>query len=262
MSKELATIQSGSALAITEDELIGVLQTSLYPGAALTSIKMVIAYCRAAGLDVMQKPVHIVPLWDGKTQSMRDVIMPGIGLYRTQASRSGQLAGVSEPEFGPMVEYELGGVKVVVPEFCRITAKRLMSNGSIAEFTAVEYWIENYAVKGGKEKSIAPNAMWAKRPRGQLVKCATSQSLRMAFPEMIGSAPTAEEMEGKQYAHQDEIDITPKEPQKHEISREEFALALDSIRSGDYDAVSMRGFYALTVDQEIVLADLEKELAK
>jgi hypothetical protein len=56
--------------------------------------------------------------------------------------------------------------------------------------------MENYAVKGGQEKSIAPNAMWTKRPYGQLAKCAEAQALRKAFPE-IASQPTADEMEGK-----------------------------------------------------------------
>jgi phage recombination protein Bet len=144
----------------------------------------------------MQKPVHIVPMWDGKAGQMRDVVMPGVGLYRTQASRSQQMAGISEPEFGPLLTESIGGQEVTYPEWCRVTVKRLMANGSVAEFTAVEYWLENYAIKGGKEKSVAPNAMWSKRPRGQLAKCAEAQALRKAFPE-VGANPTAEEMEGK-----------------------------------------------------------------
>ena len=76
----------------------------------------------------------------------------------------------------------------------------------IAEFTAREFWTENYATKGGQEKSIAPNAMWTKRPRGQIAKCASAQALRIAFPE-IASAPTADEMEGKQI-HPDDVPPT------------------------------------------------------
>ena len=183
------------ALQMTEAELITTLQSSLYPGASDNSIKMVISYCKAANLDPMQKPVHIVPMWDSKAQATRDVVMPGVGLYRTQAARTG-CAGISEPEFGDDVTEQIGGQQITYPKWCRVTVKRRIATGEIVEFTARELWIENYATKGGKEKSVAPNAMWTKRPYGQLAKCAEAQALRKAFPE-VGSAPTADEMEGK-----------------------------------------------------------------
>lgn len=207
-----------TALAMNEDELINVLRNSLYPGAQTDSIKLVIGYCKAAGLDPIQKPVHIVPMWDSKLGAMRDVIMPGIGSYRTQAARSGEYAGVSEPEFGEDTTKTLGGVEITFPSWCRVTVKRLLSNGTIAEFAATERWIENYAVKGGKEKSIAPNTMWLKRPYAQLAKCAEAQALRKAFPEFSGAQPTADEMEGKPLEEANIIDnetgeITPKKPE-------------------------------------------------
>lgn len=201
------TTQQQSAIAPqTEEDIIRVLQNSLYPGANIGSVQMVLGYCQAAGLDPMQKPVHIVPMWDSKSGSMRDVVMPGVNLYRTQASRTGRFAGMSDPEFGPMVEETLGSQLIRYPEWCRVVVKRMLDNGTIAEFSATEYWIENYAMKGGKEKSVAPNAMWTKRPRGQIAKCAEAQALRKAFPE-CGAQPTAEEMEGKSMLQ--EVDITP-----------------------------------------------------
>ena len=196
--------ESLPALAMSEQELINVLRNSLYPGAQEDSIRLVMGYCEAAGLDPMQKPVHIVPMYvstghkDSKgydIKGMRDVVMPGIGLYRTQAARSGQYAGVTEPEFGEDATDDLSGVKLTYPKWCRVTVKRLMSNGAIVEFTAKELWKENYATKG--KDSAAPNAMWQKRPYGQLAKCTEAQALRKAFPE-FGSAPTADEMEGKE----------------------------------------------------------------
>ena len=181
----------------SDQELFAVLQSSLYPGATMGSVQMVLNYCAAAGLDPMQKPVHIVPIWDAKAGQMRDVVMPGIGLYRTQAARSGNYAGVSDAEYGPDVTEKLGGVEITYPAWCKVSVKRLLPNGQVAEFSATERWKENYAVKGGKEKSIAPNAMWTKRPYGQVAKCAEAQALRKAFPE-FGSAATADEMEGKE----------------------------------------------------------------
>jgi phage recombination protein Bet len=197
-STEVSTNTKSSnipALAMDEQELCHVLQTSMYPGASMPSIKMVVSYCRASMLDPMQKPVHIVPMWDKNSKSMRDVIMPGIGLYRTQAARTGEYGGMSEPEFGPDVTDRVGGVEMTYPKWCKVVVKRLLSNGTIAEFPAVEYWKENYATSG--KDSEAPNAMWKKRPYGQIAKCAEAQALRKAFPE-VGSQPTAEEMEGKE----------------------------------------------------------------
>lgn len=211
----IAKTETTALAVMSEQELTRVLQSSLYPGAAPESIKMVLGYCRAAGLDPIQKPVHIVPMWDAKSGGMRDVVMPGVNLYRTQAMRSGECAGVSEPEFGPDVTENIGGLQITFPNWCRVTVKRRLPTGEIVEFTAREFWKENYAVKGGKEKSIAPNAMWTKRPYGQIAKCAEAQALRKAFPE-FASAPTADEMEGKNFGgdvhHQPHIEPTGPAP--------------------------------------------------
>lgn len=172
------------------------LKNSLYKGANDCSIQMVVEYCKACKLDPMQKPVHIVPMWDKNTKSMKDTIMPGIGLYRIQAVRSNKYAGVSEPEYGDTVNTTLGGVSISYPEWCKVTVKKLVGN-NIVEFTAKEYWLENYATI--KKDHNAPNAMWLKRPFGQLAKCAEAQALRKAFPEIITQQPTAEEMEGKSF---------------------------------------------------------------
>lgn len=190
------------SLAMNEGELIEVLRNSLYPGAADGSIKLVIGYCRASQLDPMQKPVHIVPIWDSKAKQKRDVVMPGIGLYRTQAARSGQYAGVTEPDFGEDVSESLGGFKITYPKWCRVTVRRLMPNGQVVDFTAKELWKENYAT--ARNDTDEPNAMWKRRPYAQLAKCAEAQALRKAFPE-FGAQPTADEMEGQEFHVEGEV---------------------------------------------------------
>ncbi|WP_061487463.1 phage recombination protein Bet [Acetobacter tropicalis] len=205
-----------------ERELIHILKDSLYPGAADDSVRMVIGYCRAASLDVMKKPVHIVPMWDNKAKTMRDVVMPGIALYRIEASRTGEYIGKSEPEFGPLITTELGGVRVRFPEWCRMTVRRLV-HGRECEFTAKEYWLENYAT--AKKDTDAPNTMWKKRAFGQLAKCAEAQALRMAFPEQTGGTNTDDEMEGKVLGPV--VDVTPEArsipspPAQRELTEEE-----------------------------------------
>lgn len=222
MNTAVATLKTPGALVAAEqaEAIRTALKTSLYPGASDASVDLVLAYCRASGLDPMTKPVHIVPMsvTVGKDErgyakkEMRDVVMPGIGLYRINAARTDAYAGCSDPEFGPMKTMSVAteqwvdgpngkrvkklgaAVEFAYPEWCRITVTRIV-DGQAREFSAKEYWIENYATAGND--TDAPNAMWKKRPFGQLAKCTEAQALRKAFPEAVGSQPTAEEMEGK-----------------------------------------------------------------
>ena len=226
MSNDVAAVKAAlPSLAMDERELMSVLKNCLYPGARDESIKLVIGYCKASGLDPMQKPVHIVPMsvstgkkdgngWDIK--EMRDVVMPGIGLYRTQAARSGEYAGVSEPEFGDDITETIGETTITYPKWCKVVIKRQMRNGTIVEFAAKELWKENYATKSAK--SAEPNAMWKRRPYAQLAKCAEAQALRKAFPE-FGAQPTADEMEGKSFDGETIDGATGEVVQRQQLAR-------------------------------------------
>lgn len=194
------------------------LKNSIYPGAKDDSVLMALDYCRARQLDPLMKPVHLVPMYikDSKTGKgeMRDVVMPGVGLYRIQADRSGNYAGADEPLFGPDVTQVLNGVEVTYPQWCKYTVHKRMPSGEIVQFSAKEYWSENYATAG--RDTSAPNAMWKKRPYGQIAKCAEAQALRKGWPE-IGQQPTAEEMEGKNLDVSDMRDVTPQAESNHDV---------------------------------------------
>ncbi|EAP8942222.1 phage recombination protein Bet [Salmonella enterica subsp. enterica] len=218
MSNEIAITNDVLAIRGIDEVTWSALKNSIYPGAKDESVMMAVDYCRARQLDPLLKPVHLVPMSvkDSKSgkNEWRDVVMPGIGLYRIQADRSGDYAGANEPEFGPDVTQTLSGVEVTFPKWCKYTVSKRMASGEIVEFSAKEYWIENYAT-GGRDTS-APNAMWKKRPYAQLAKCAEAQALRKAWPE-IGQQATAEEMEGKYIDSPDiiERDVTPRSQVKH-----------------------------------------------
>lgn len=199
---------------------VATLKNSLYPGASDESVRMVLDYCKARKLDPFLKPVHIVPMYDSTTKKMRDVIMPGLNLYRTQAAESGKLAGISEPEFGQRVSFTFGGKTFQAPEYCRVTVKRLMPNGQIADFTAIEFFDEAVSV----DKNGNPTSIWKKRPRGMLAKTAESQALRKAFPD-IGAAETAEEMEGKPIYADDDRPPVQQQTVDQELAQLAFAAA-------------------------------------
>lgn len=203
-------------------EVWGALKNSIFPGAADESVLMAWDYCKARQLDILLKPVHLVPMWikdkeTGDKGSMRDVVMPGIGLYRIQADRAGNYAGMSAPKYGPMISENFNGVSVTYPEWCEMSVTKLV-NGRDVVFTATEYWTENYATAG--KDTTAPNSMWRKRPRAQLSKCTEAQALRKAWPE-LGAQPTAEEMEGKEI----EINAQPKPSAQPQI---EISFYLDA----------------------------------
>lgn len=253
---------------LTKSELYEVLKSSIYPSASDASVALVLNYCKAANLDVMQKPVHIVPMWDSKSGGMRDVVMAGIGLYRIQASRSG-CAGVSEPVFGDDVTEVVGGTEVTYPKWCKVAVKRKLSDGQIVEFVAMEFWKENYAVRGGKEKSIAPNAMWQKRPYGQIAKCAEAQALRKAFPE-VGAAPTAEEMEGKVLS---EFEQKPEKTEPAVVvlpayTAERLGANIEKFKgfidAGTHTAnaiiANLETKYTMTTEQKLEIAQLERTI--
>lgn len=242
------------ALLMDEGELMEVLETSLYRGAKRSSIKMVISYCRAQRLDPLQKPVHIVPV-NTKVPANQpgakdrwewvDSVWPGINLYRTNASRSGRHAGTSEPEFGPTITRKFHippkegngpgrEVEVSYPEWCRVIVRRVLDNGTVAEFVGYEFWVENYATVGNY--SDAPNAMWTKRPHGQLAKCTEAQALRKAFPESCGG-PTAEEMEGKTL---DETGNPIRPADVNAVSDELLKEWMDKARKAETDADAVK----------------------
>lgn len=238
----------------------GALTNSVFPGARDESIIMAVDYCASRGLDILLKPVHLVPMsvkdaTTGKYE-FRDVVMPGIGLYRIQADRSQTYAGADEPEFGPTVTAKLGGVDVSYPEWCKYTVHKLVGNNIVA-FSAKEYWTENYATKG--RDSQAPNSMWLKRPFAQLAKCAEAQALRKAWPD-IGQAPTAEEMEGKEFVP-NEKDVTPHRPAIVDHS-DKMNTYLELVSSGKKTAEYLITFLAkkniaLTEEQQQQLFDAE-----
>lgn len=170
----------------------------VFPSAeSVDAIVMALAYCRARNLDVMKKVVHVVPIWNQKAGKTVEGIWPGISELRTTAMRTNNYAGRMPTIFGPDKTAKVGNVDVTFPEWAQVTVLRLLA-GRVYEFAGPQvFWAEAYSSKG---KDPSPNAMWAKRPRGQLDKCAEAAALRAAFPEEIGGEIAAEEVQYSAFA--------------------------------------------------------------
>lgn len=228
------------------------LESSIFVGAKPESILMAVQYCNARKLDVMKKPCHIVPMnvKDSKTgkYDWRDVIMPSITEQRITASRTGSYAGQDAPIFGEMIEMRFGKLNHIVPEFCTATVYRII-HGEKVGFSHTEYFEEACATT--KDGDL--NAMWTKRKRGQLSKCAEAGALRKAFPEEIGNEYTVEELQGKT------LDVTGTEAfietavndvyNRPTLTDDQIEKAIIKIRSGKGDLESLEHHYRLTDEQ-------------
>lgn len=188
-----------------------VLVDQIFPAAkTVEAIGMALAYCRARNLDIFKRPVHIVPMWSSALKRMVETVWPGIAEIRTTAARTGEYAGIDAVVFGPMVKKTFKGmvdnyvngtqegqreekITVEFPEWASVVVYRMVQ-GTRCPFHAIVYWEEAYASTG---KTDLPNAMWQKRPRGQIGKCVEAAALRQGFPEEIGNTLTADEMEGR-----------------------------------------------------------------
>lgn len=169
-----------------------VLKDTIWPNAtSKEAVLTAVDYCNARGLDPLSRPVHIVPVWDPVQRKEVERIWVGVAALLITASRTGQFAGKDPEMFGDDVTQDWDGVTVTYPEWCDVTVYRLVC-GNRTPFTARVYWAETYAQKKGG----VPNAMWQKRPRGQLAKCALAAVLRIAFPEETSGMDLVEEAGG------------------------------------------------------------------
>lgn len=188
----------------------------IWPNAkTVESVVLAINYCKARNLDPFKRPIHIVPMWDSIQKKMVETVWPGISEIRTTAHRTKQYAGSDEAKFGETIEAKIGKVGMTYPEWCQHTVYRMLDGVRCAFPGPRVYWRETYAQ--AKRDDPSPNSMWAKRPFGQLDKCAEAAALRAAFPEEIGNELTADEMAGQTIGPEGAKDITP-ETERPELS--------------------------------------------
>lgn len=191
------------------------LTESVFPSAkSVTGVLMALDYCKARGLDVFKRPVHVVPMWSTKLNREVETVWPGIGELRTTASRTGQWAGSKPCEFGRIVRKAFSEKRVTpgrgrdqeprvteascpeieYPEWAQFTVFKIVG-GVRCEFVGPQvFFVEIFS---GEKGLRVPNARWRQAPRQMLQKTAEAAALRMAFPEELGESYSAEEMEGK-----------------------------------------------------------------
>lgn len=183
-----------------------VLVEAVFPAAkTVEGVLLAVMYCRKNGYDVMRRMVHVVPIYDKEKRRYVEGVWPGIALLRATAHRSNEYAGCDETVFGDWTEKTFKGevgregqksikeVTVRFPVWAQITVYRWSRGKRVAYPGPKTFWLETYGSIGA---SNIPNDMWVKRSAGQLEKCSEAAALRKAFPEELGSEPSAEEIRG------------------------------------------------------------------
>lgn len=191
------------------------LTDAVFPSAkSADSVILALSYCRARKLDIMRRPVNIVPMWSSTLRRQVETVWPGIGEHRITAHRTGQYAGCDETEFGPDITHTFEGtdddgkvlkVAMTFPQWAQHTLYKRSRTGERDRVVGQRVrFSETYATAGRKSK--IPNERWQRAPYQMMAKVAEAAALRMAFPEELGNDPVAEEMEGREI---DDVNALP-----------------------------------------------------
>jgi len=152
-------------------EQIDLLKKTVATGLDDNEFRLLVEVAQGTGLNLFQRQIY------GIKRGGKMTIQTGIDGYRLVAARTGRHAGTSDAEFDSQDGNH--------PKWARVTVKKVMPNGFVADFTATARWTEYV-----QEQS----PMWRKMPFLMLSKCAEALALRKAFPAELSGVYTAEEM--------------------------------------------------------------------
>jgi phage recombination protein Bet len=163
-------VEQAPALSYTREQ-IDLLKRTVATGLDDNEFKLLIEVAQGTGLNLFQRQIY------GIKRGGKMTIQTGIDGYRLVAARTGRHAGTSDAEFDSQDGQ--------LPKWARVTVKKIMNNGFLAEYTATARWSEYV-----QEQS----PMWRKMPFLMLSKCAEALALRKAFPAELSGVYTSEEM--------------------------------------------------------------------
>ena len=163
-------------------EQIRILAETVAKGCDQNELAFFLNVCKLKRLDPFTGQVHCVKRWDSTLGREKMSIQVGIDGFRVIAVRSGELAGISDPEFDSEDEQR--------PEWARVTVYRYGRDNEKIAYPAKARFSEYMQTK----KDGSPNIMWATKPYIMLGKCAEALALRKAFPDELSGMYSDEEM--------------------------------------------------------------------
>jgi phage recombination protein Bet len=130
--------------------------------------------CQRLELDPFSKQIYAI---QRKGKWTFQISIDGL---RAIADRTGQYAGSDEPLFDEgITQFDAEQKGRPVPSVCKVTVYKIV-HGHKCSFVGIAKYSEFAQTYNGK-----PSEMWGKMPYTMLSKCAESQALRKAFPQVV-----------------------------------------------------------------------------
>lgn len=169
---------------------VQVIQQQICVGATAEEMWVFLARCVVLELDPFSRQLYFIKRSGGQGKPPTVSHQIGIDGFRTLAERTGELVGISEPEF----EYwddepiEFDGKRM--PNLARVTVLRQQGSSERGyqdrSYVGVARWSEFYP---GDQLGF----MWRKSGHNMLGKCAEAQAHRRAFPQKFAGLTASEE---------------------------------------------------------------------
>lgn len=186
-AKQLAVVDNKETRMIVHPEFsneqVRLLAETVAKGCTQDELGFFLNVCKMKRLDPFTGQVHVVKRWDSDLGREKMTIQIGIDGFRVIAVRTGELAGITEPEYDTDDEAHPNWARVIVYRYGRDNEK--------IPYSAKARWSEYVQTK----KDGNPNRMWATKGYIMLGKCAEALALRKAFPDELSGMYSNEEMD-------------------------------------------------------------------
>jgi phage recombination protein Bet len=208
--------------------------------------------CKLKRLDPFTQQVHCVKRWDSDLGRSKMTIQVGIDGFRVIAARTGDLAGITEPEFDSEEEK--------APSWARVTVFRYGRGDEKIPYTAKARFSEYVQTK----KDGTPNHMWTNKPYIMLGKCAEALALRKAFPDELSGMYSDDEMGQADNEHEGQHKAKPPVTQPSRASEKKAEAPKEESKPGEVklDRISgtietlkegTKGAVWIEVDKKIIM---------
>jgi hypothetical protein len=176
-----------------QPEEVTILKNSIAKGASDEELKFCLTVARRYKLDPFKKEIWFIKRWDKNAENLSGgtgayVWHPQVGIYGKMhlAARDHVDYGtISATEYGPTTTIVRDGKHIIGPEWARVKVwKKGMSQPTIGEAFFEEYCPKNY------DNTL----FWRTMPHRMISKCAKSQGISEAYPD-LGGLKIPEEME-------------------------------------------------------------------